>query len=153
MKKDFNWYFSCGQVLFILCPCVIISWPQYSNGHKINFFYPLSLEGHRTELTATHHICSPLSFCIFFLPYCQSFQRLPNGPSAGLEDGELERQREGEIERQRVELSQLRERLALMCRQVSVSLLWWTHMNSIMKIVYIEQKELHCYRVRVCLQD
>ncbi|MED6238084.1 Liprin-alpha-3 [Ataeniobius toweri] len=45
--------------------------------------------------------------------------RLPNGPSSGLEDGELERQREGEIERQKAELSQLRERLALMCRQVS----------------------------------
>uniref|UniRef100_A0A8C4EXQ5 Liprin-alpha CC2 domain-containing protein n=1 Tax=Dicentrarchus labrax TaxID=13489 RepID=A0A8C4EXQ5_DICLA len=44
--------------------------------------------------------------------------RLPNGPSSGLEDSELERQREGEIERQRAELSQLRERLALMCRQV-----------------------------------
>ncbi|KAK5905864.1 hypothetical protein CgunFtcFv8_001782 [Champsocephalus gunnari] len=44
--------------------------------------------------------------------------RLPNGPSTGLEESELERQREGEIERQRSELSQLRERLALMCRQV-----------------------------------
>uniref|UniRef100_A0AAV2LAR5 SAM domain-containing protein n=1 Tax=Knipowitschia caucasica TaxID=637954 RepID=A0AAV2LAR5_KNICA len=44
--------------------------------------------------------------------------RLPNGPSSNLEDGELERQREGEIERQRADLSQLRERLALMCRQV-----------------------------------
>ncbi|XP_023197041.1 liprin-alpha-3-like isoform X1 [Xiphophorus maculatus] len=44
--------------------------------------------------------------------------RLPNGPSSGLEDGELEKQREGEIERQKAELSQLRERLALMCRQV-----------------------------------
>lgn len=50
-----------------------------------------------------------------------SFQRLPNGPSSGLEDGELDRQREGEIERQRAELSQLRERLALMCRQVSLT--------------------------------
>uniref|UniRef100_A0A8C6U7B7 PTPRF interacting protein alpha 3 n=1 Tax=Neogobius melanostomus TaxID=47308 RepID=A0A8C6U7B7_9GOBI len=39
-------------------------------------------------------------------------------PKTRLEDGELERQREGEIERQRAELSQLRERLALMCRQV-----------------------------------
>uniref|UniRef100_A0A3Q3GLX4 PTPRF interacting protein alpha 3 n=1 Tax=Labrus bergylta TaxID=56723 RepID=A0A3Q3GLX4_9LABR len=47
-----------------------------------------------------------------------SQERLPNGPSTGLEDSELERQREGEIERQRAELSQLRERLALMCRQV-----------------------------------
>ncbi|KAM7370890.1 hypothetical protein PAMP_010400 [Pampus punctatissimus] len=47
-----------------------------------------------------------------------SQERLPNGPSSGLEDSELERQREGEIERQRAELSQLRERLALMCRQV-----------------------------------
>nr|XP_061807670.1 liprin-alpha-3-like [Nerophis lumbriciformis] len=45
-------------------------------------------------------------------------QRLPNGPASGLEDSELERQREVEIERQRAELSQLRERLALMCRQV-----------------------------------
>ncbi|XP_019739009.1 liprin-alpha-3-like isoform X2 [Hippocampus comes] len=47
-----------------------------------------------------------------------SQERLPNGPASGLEDGELERQREVEIERQRAELSQLRERLALMCRQV-----------------------------------
>uniref|UniRef100_A0AAV2LAD6 SAM domain-containing protein n=1 Tax=Knipowitschia caucasica TaxID=637954 RepID=A0AAV2LAD6_KNICA len=47
-----------------------------------------------------------------------SQERLPNGPSSNLEDGELERQREGEIERQRADLSQLRERLALMCRQV-----------------------------------
>ncbi|XP_068438764.1 liprin-alpha-3-like isoform X3 [Clinocottus analis] len=47
-----------------------------------------------------------------------SQERLPNGPSTGLEDSELERQREGEIERQRAELSQLKERLALMCRQV-----------------------------------
>ncbi|TMS21992.1 Liprin-alpha-3 [Larimichthys crocea] len=47
-----------------------------------------------------------------------SQERLPNGPASGLEDSELERQREGEIERQRAELSQLRERLALMCRQV-----------------------------------
>uniref|UniRef100_A0A669C7J7 PTPRF interacting protein alpha 3 n=1 Tax=Oreochromis niloticus TaxID=8128 RepID=A0A669C7J7_ORENI len=59
---------------------------------------------------------SSLSFPALFPP----FQRLPNGPSSGLEDGELDRQREGEIERQRAELSQLRERLALMCRQVSV---------------------------------
>uniref|UniRef100_I3KVV3 PTPRF interacting protein alpha 3 n=1 Tax=Oreochromis niloticus TaxID=8128 RepID=I3KVV3_ORENI len=57
---------------------------------------------------------SSLSFPALFPP----FQRLPNGPSSGLEDGELDRQREGEIERQRAELSQLRERLALMCRQV-----------------------------------
>uniref|UniRef100_A0A3B3XG92 Liprin-alpha CC2 domain-containing protein n=1 Tax=Poecilia mexicana TaxID=48701 RepID=A0A3B3XG92_9TELE len=54
-----------------------------------------------------------------FFAVSSSFQRLPNGPSSGLEDGELERQREGEIERQKAELSQLRERLALMCRQVS----------------------------------
>ncbi|XP_063749824.1 liprin-alpha-3-like isoform X3 [Eleginops maclovinus] len=47
-----------------------------------------------------------------------SQERLPNGPSTGLEESDLERQREGEIERQRSELSQLRERLALMCRQV-----------------------------------
>uniref|UniRef100_A0A4W6BM74 PTPRF interacting protein alpha 3 n=1 Tax=Lates calcarifer TaxID=8187 RepID=A0A4W6BM74_LATCA len=52
-------------------------------------------------------------------------KRLPNGPSSGLEDSELERQREGEIERQRAELSQLRERLALMCRQVSLNIGWW----------------------------
>ncbi|XP_064178187.1 liprin-alpha-3-like isoform X1 [Anguilla rostrata] len=45
-------------------------------------------------------------------------ERLPNGPSSVLDDGEVDRQREGEIERQRGELSQLRERLALMCRQV-----------------------------------
>ncbi|XP_070962918.1 liprin-alpha-3-like isoform X2 [Oncorhynchus clarkii lewisi] len=44
--------------------------------------------------------------------------RLPNGPSSGLDDGEIDRQRETEIERQRAELSQLKERLALMCRQV-----------------------------------
>jgi len=37
-------------------------------------------------------------------------------------EGEIERQKEGEIERQRAELSQLKERLALMCRQVSVFL-------------------------------
>ncbi|XP_071323336.1 liprin-alpha-3 isoform X5 [Trachinotus anak] len=45
-------------------------------------------------------------------------QRLPNGPSSILDDGEIDRQREGEIERQRSELGQLKERLALMCRQV-----------------------------------
>ncbi|XP_072549701.1 liprin-alpha-3 isoform X1 [Salminus brasiliensis] len=45
-------------------------------------------------------------------------ERLPNGPSSLLDDGEIDRQREGEIERQRAELSQLKERLALMCRQV-----------------------------------
>ncbi|KAI1896288.1 hypothetical protein AGOR_G00093250 [Albula goreensis] len=45
-------------------------------------------------------------------------ERLPNGPSSVLDDGEIDRQREGEIERQRAELSQLKERLALMCRQV-----------------------------------
>ncbi|KAK6325895.1 hypothetical protein J4Q44_G00052370 [Coregonus suidteri] len=45
---------------------------------------------------------------------------LPNGPSSILDDGEIdrERQRETEIERQRAELAQLKERLALMCRQV-----------------------------------
>lgn len=60
------------------------------------------------------------SFVLTCLVLCfvPLFQRLPNGPSSGLEDSELERQREGEIERQRAELSQLRERLALMCRQV-----------------------------------
>lgn len=45
-------------------------------------------------------------------------QRLPNGPSSILDDGDVDRQREGEIERQRSELGQLKERLALMCRQV-----------------------------------
>ncbi|XP_077387776.1 liprin-alpha-3 isoform X2 [Festucalex cinctus] len=45
-------------------------------------------------------------------------ERLPNGPSSILDDGEMDRQREGEIERQRSELGQLKERLALMCRQV-----------------------------------
>lgn len=45
-------------------------------------------------------------------------QRLPNGPSSILDNTDLERQREGEIERQRSELGQLKERLALMCRQV-----------------------------------
>uniref|UniRef100_A0A3P9AEX7 SAM domain-containing protein n=1 Tax=Esox lucius TaxID=8010 RepID=A0A3P9AEX7_ESOLU len=48
------------------------------------------------------------------------FQRLPNGPSV-LDDGEMDRERlrETEMERQRAELAQLKERLALMCRQVS----------------------------------
>lgn len=45
-------------------------------------------------------------------------QRLPNGPSPILDDADINRQREGEIERQRSELGQLKERLALMCRQV-----------------------------------
>ncbi|KAM9784436.1 liprin-alpha-3 isoform 1-T1 [Syngnathus typhle] len=45
-------------------------------------------------------------------------ERLPNGPSSILDDGEVDRQRESEIERQRSELGQLKERLALMCRQV-----------------------------------
>ncbi|TKS91429.1 Liprin-alpha-3 Protein tyrosine phosphatase receptor type f polypeptide-interacting protein alpha-3 [Collichthys lucidus] len=45
-------------------------------------------------------------------------QRLPNGPSSILDDADIDRQREGEIERQRSELGQLKERLALMCRQV-----------------------------------
>lgn len=63
-------------------------------------------------------------FSLFFSS-CSLFftQRLPNGPSSILDDGEIDRQREGEIERQRAELSQLKERLALMCRQVSVALL------------------------------
>lgn len=53
-------------------------------------------------------------------------QRLPNGPSSILDDGDIDRQREGEIERQRSELGQLKERLALMCRQVpdSETLVW-----------------------------
>uniref|UniRef100_A0A669EDS1 PTPRF interacting protein alpha 3 n=1 Tax=Oreochromis niloticus TaxID=8128 RepID=A0A669EDS1_ORENI len=57
----------------------------------------------------------------FYIKYSKSFlffQRLPNGPSSILDDGEIDRQREGEIERQRSELGQLKERLALMCRQV-----------------------------------
>ncbi|KAF0032981.1 hypothetical protein F2P81_015271 [Scophthalmus maximus] len=45
-------------------------------------------------------------------------ERLPNGPSSILDDGEIDSKREGEIERQRSELGQLKERLALMCRQV-----------------------------------
>ncbi|KAM4717186.1 liprin-alpha-3 isoform 1-T2 [Anableps anableps] len=45
-------------------------------------------------------------------------ERLPNGPSSILDDADIDRQREGEIERQRSELGQLKERLALMCRQV-----------------------------------
>uniref|UniRef100_A0A3B3W0I8 PTPRF interacting protein alpha 3 n=1 Tax=Poecilia latipinna TaxID=48699 RepID=A0A3B3W0I8_9TELE len=45
-------------------------------------------------------------------------QRLPNGPVSILDDADIDRQREGEIERQRSELGQLKERLALMCRQV-----------------------------------
>lgn len=49
------------------------------------------------------------------------FQRLPNGPSSILGDADIDRQREGEIERQRSELGQLKERLALMCRQVATS--------------------------------
>ncbi|XP_028979211.1 liprin-alpha-3 isoform X1 [Esox lucius] len=46
-------------------------------------------------------------------------ERLPNGPSV-LDDGEMDRERlrETEMERQRAELAQLKERLALMCRQV-----------------------------------
>lgn len=48
-------------------------------------------------------------------------QRLPNGPSSLLDDADMDRQREGEIERQRSELGQLKERLALMCRQVTLS--------------------------------
>lgn len=35
-----------------------------------------------------------------------------------MDDADIDRQREGEIERQRSELGQLKERLALMCRQV-----------------------------------
>lgn len=53
-------------------------------------------------------------------------QKLPNGPSSILDDADIDRQREGEIERQRSELGQLKERLALMCRQVpdSEAVLW-----------------------------
>uniref|UniRef100_A0A8C5C5S7 PTPRF interacting protein alpha 3 n=1 Tax=Gadus morhua TaxID=8049 RepID=A0A8C5C5S7_GADMO len=47
-----------------------------------------------------------------------SQERLPNGPTSLLDEGEADRQRESEIERQRSELGQLKERLALMCRQV-----------------------------------
>lgn len=48
---------------------------------------------------------------------CSPCQRLANGPAV-----EVERQRsEGEIERQRSELGQLKERLALMCRQVGAT--------------------------------
>ncbi|CAB1457470.1 unnamed protein product [Pleuronectes platessa] len=45
-------------------------------------------------------------------------ERLPNGPSCILDEGEVDSKRESEIERQRSELGQLKERLALMCRQV-----------------------------------
>ncbi|KAL6102490.1 ppfia3 [Pungitius sinensis] len=45
-------------------------------------------------------------------------ERLPNGPASILDDADVERPREAEIERQRSELGQLKERLALMCRQV-----------------------------------
>lgn len=38
-----------------------------------------------------------------------------------MDDADVDRQREGEIERQRSELGQLKERLALMCRQVLCS--------------------------------
>lgn len=65
-----------------------------------------------------HHLyygqCLRWSYCMCFL----FIQRLPNGPSSILDDGEIDRQRESEIERQRAELGQLKERLALMCRQV-----------------------------------
>lgn len=48
---------------------------------------------------------------------CSPRQRLANGPAV-----EVERQHsEGEIERQRSELGQLKERLALMCRQVGAT--------------------------------
>lgn len=72
-------------------------------------FQSLSLDPRRSPVLTTP---------VLFPCFVPLFQRLPNGPSSGLEDSELERQREGEIERQRAELSQLRERLALMCRQV-----------------------------------
>lgn len=60
----------------------------------------------------------PLPVCSDHMNYFLWCQRLPNGPSSILDDGEVDRQREGEIERQRSELGQLKERLALMCRQV-----------------------------------
>ncbi|MEQ2169565.1 hypothetical protein GOODEAATRI_026435, partial [Goodea atripinnis] len=58
------------------------------------------------------------SSLLYLLIWMFFFQRLPNGPSSILDDGDIDRQREGELERQRSELGQLKERLALMCRQV-----------------------------------
>uniref|UniRef100_A0A3Q2VKD4 PTPRF interacting protein alpha 3 n=1 Tax=Haplochromis burtoni TaxID=8153 RepID=A0A3Q2VKD4_HAPBU len=48
----------------------------------------------------------------------EQIKRRQQGLDNGKEVIELDRQREGEIERQRSELGQLKERLALMCRQV-----------------------------------
>lgn len=109
------------------CFCVCVSVQKVSR--KVDVWVPwcvnviLSLTSSmchlfqlQDQLILTDYFSSSLSF----VSLLSSFQRLPNGPSSGLEDSELERQREGEIERQRAELSQLRERLALMCRQVSV---------------------------------
>lgn len=64
---------------------------------------------------------SSLHFVCKFKRIFSPFQRLPNGPSSILGDADIDRQREGEIERQRSELGQLKERLALMCRQVAAS--------------------------------
>lgn len=58
------------------------------------------------------------SWSLCQLMWMFSPQRLPNGPASILDDADIDRQREGEIERQRSELGQLKERLALMCRQV-----------------------------------
>uniref|UniRef100_A0A7N6B479 SAM domain-containing protein n=1 Tax=Anabas testudineus TaxID=64144 RepID=A0A7N6B479_ANATE len=69
--------------------------------------------GLEEELQSSSQEVSSLTVSVFFF-----IQRLPNGPSSILDDGEIDRQREGEIERQRAELGQLKERLALMCRQV-----------------------------------
>lgn len=58
-----------------------------------------------------------LLFCFFNISSSSLCQRLANGPAV-----EVERHRsEGEIERQRSELGQLKERLALMCRQVGAT--------------------------------
>lgn len=94
------------------CLCVFVSIWKVSRNHLGTLVRQCDLISHAAHLY--------FSLSLLFFAVLSSFQRLPNGPSSTLEDGELERQKEGEIERQRAELSQLRERLALMCRQVSV---------------------------------
>uniref|UniRef100_A0A672Z0M8 PTPRF interacting protein alpha 3 n=1 Tax=Sphaeramia orbicularis TaxID=375764 RepID=A0A672Z0M8_9TELE len=69
------------------------------------------------ELQSSSQEVSPRERSVL-IEFFSCIQRLPNGPSSILDDGDIDRQREGEIERQRSELGQLKERLALMCRQV-----------------------------------
>lgn len=83
-------------------------------------------------------------------------QRLPNGPSSILDDGEIDRQREGEIERQRAELGQLKERLALMCRQVldSETLLWYNafiNTNKVSQAGNANRQEVMCVLAQPCI--